>query len=572
VILTLAGSLPQVYILFASPSPGRFVETYLPGTAAALIGLALYARSLERSIAWAALAILNPYGPLFTLGWLHPAAGKDPRLRVLLPLLFAYGLGYDLIFFRGEYARLAPSDLQALALSGILLGLVDPSRGMIWAATLLLPSFLHALRILPEVGRLDHLAGWFTGMFFPIVHATFGGHFGSIAGWLVTRAKRGDAGPAHSIPHGCLLLLSLVVVGGLDPYVSLVYGGSLRLHDSWSHRLLAGLMAGVIGLPLGHALVTYGLTHAREGPATITDRRGIGESLGWCFILLVIGIRRVVFETCAAVGRHDFTQCLDASDFPSLASLGLAVGLVAGIYQRAAREESTTRSPLTVQLGPLRTWNRTTAIATLVFAGFNMGIGSWNVLEPAPAEPVRPTRIAFVPLGAFPDQTLHDLADHYRRSFGLAVDVLPAVPLARRAFTYQREQLIAEALIALIQQRHRPVAANPTVLVVGFTTHDMYSCSLVAYGFPYCDLYQPYALDARRGGRLAMISSYRLDPARYGKSPDPPRVEARLRTLTTRAIGLLYHQYPVSQDPHSVLFPATRPEELDVMRDSYLPP
>lgn len=561
-VLTLAGSLPQLYVLFLSSAPGRFTETYLPGTAAALVGLALYTRSLGRPIIWTALAVFNPYGPLFTFCWLHPAV-KDPRVRLLLPLLLAYGLGYDLVTFRGEYARLSPFDLQALALYGIILGLVDPTRGATWAAALLLPSFVQALRVTLGIGQLDVLVQWTTDMAFPMIHAAFGGHIGRIAGWLVTRFRQRDEPPAYSAQRLAFVVLGVVVVGGLDPFVSIIYGGSLRLQETWVPRVLTGVTGVFIGLPLGQALLGHALTRAGQRVRTIEDHRGLGEWLAWCGLLLVIGMRRMVFETCAAMGSGDFTRCLDVADFPALASVGLAVGVIAGMYRRAAEHGAV----LMIQLGRLEVGNRSTAIATLVFACVNMGMGSFEMIPPTPPEPGKLNRIAFVPLGTFPTQTLDDLAAYYRRSFGVTVDVLPPVALERWTFTYQREQLTAEAVTELMQRRHRAVASDPTRLVIGFAPIDMHSCHAVAYGLPYCDIYQDYALDAKSSRRLAVISSYRLDPVRYGESHDEERAKARLRKLSTRAIRLLYYQEPLSKDPHSVLFPATRPHELDVMTE-----
>lgn len=84
-------------------------------------------------------------------------------------------------------------------------------------------------------------------------------------------------------------------------------------------------------------------------------------------------------------------------------------------------------------------------------------------------------RICFVPLGAFPSSTLESLAAHYRGKYGISIEILRPVQLDSSVMNADRQQAVAESLIAQMRRGHPRTASDPQAIMIGFTEEDMYA-------------------------------------------------------------------------------------------------
>jgi predicted Zn-dependent protease len=77
-------------------------------------------------------------------------------------------------------------------------------------------------------------------------------------------------------------------------------------------------------------------------------------------------------------------------------------------------------------------------------------------------------------LGDFPSSSTRDLIAHYRSKYGLSIETLPNLPLNSSIVDTDRQQLIAEAVIALMKSAHPDLTNTPKAIMIGLTTEDMY--------------------------------------------------------------------------------------------------
>ncbi len=160
----------------------------------------------------------------------------------------------------------------------------------------------------------------------------------------------------------------------------------------------------------------------------------------------------------------------------------------------------------------------------------------------APERPVsRHADVYLVPIGT----TLPGIVDHligfYREKLGLEVVAARAAPFDASLYDPLRKQLIAEQLVYLLEVWCEGLSSNPSAIFVGITANDIYARGR----------HTPYVYAYQDGGRYAVVSSARLTDGPRRASPEPAR--SRLRKIVTQAIGMLYYDLPLKDDPHSVL-------------------
>ncbi len=190
----------------------------------------------------------------------------------------------------------------------------------------------------------------------------------------------------------------------------------------------------------------------------------------------------------------------------------------------------------------------------------------------APHVPTGQGMVYFVPVGEFSPEPLRSLTTYYRRKYGLAVDLLPAVPIDGRVRDTQRHQLMGQRLLAQVQEHFADLVADPEATVVGLTTEDLY---LENQDWTF-------AFNARSiRPRVAVVSTARLDPGfwpthiPHGEwfgldASDRAIAQCRLRKLVTRNLGVLHYQRPFNDDPKSPLASSLLGlDDLDAMAEGF---
>jgi hypothetical protein len=111
-----------------------------------------------------------------------------------------------------------------------------------------------------------------------------------------------------------------------------------------------------------------------------------------------------------------------------------------------------------------------------------------------------------------------------------------------------------------MRRRYPRLARDPQVVLLGFTASDMYRCDTLKQrnnrDIRTCGIALQHAFEIREGGRMAVLSTYRLDPRTYGEPSEPELLERRLLKLVRRKIALLYDRLPPNEDPGSILAPS----------------
>ncbi|HEU4388358.1 MAG TPA: hypothetical protein VFV34_11215 [Blastocatellia bacterium] len=149
-------------------------------------------------------------------------------------------------------------------------------------------------------------------------------------------------------------------------------------------------------------------------------------------------------------------------------------------------------------------------------------------------------KVYFIPLGDFPKNTVTDLVGYYQEKYGLSIETLSELSIDSSVMNYERQQLIAEAAVTLMQRAYSSISGSPDAIMIGLTKEDMY-ISEVSWQF---------AFSYRQEGRFAVVSSARmaLDTAALDG-----RAQTRLRKMVTKNVGILYYRLPTSDNPRSVL-------------------
>lgn len=167
-------------------------------------------------------------------------------------------------------------------------------------------------------------------------------------------------------------------------------------------------------------------------------------------------------------------------------------------------------------------------------------------------------KIYFIPLADFPSSTTEDLIAHYKSKYGLQVETLPNLALKFSVVDTGRQQLIAEALIALMKSAYPDLTNTPEAIMIGLTTEDMY---IAQYSWQF-------TFSWRQEGKYAVVSNARMSLGAPFISEE--QVTARLRKMVTKNIGILYYRLPQSNNPRSVLYKNVGGiSELDEMGEEF---
>jgi YD repeat-containing protein len=154
-------------------------------------------------------------------------------------------------------------------------------------------------------------------------------------------------------------------------------------------------------------------------------------------------------------------------------------------------------------------------------------------------------RVFIAPIGRVRGLGLQELPEFYRRRLGLQVEVLAPIPLEPRARNPERNQLIFEELIALMQRSLPSIAKDKSAVLIGVTGEDMY-----IRDFNWNFVYVAYDPPARAGA----VSSARLTPFFYQLRGKEALLQTRVRKMISRTIGVLVYNLPRNDDPTSVMY------------------
>lgn len=167
-------------------------------------------------------------------------------------------------------------------------------------------------------------------------------------------------------------------------------------------------------------------------------------------------------------------------------------------------------------------------------------------------------RLYFIPLGDFPLSGVDDLAAVYKEKYGLFIETLPNLSLNPSVVDTDRQQIIAEAVVALMKGAYPDLANNREAILIGLTTRDMY---IQQYNWQF-------TFSWRQEGKYAVVSNARMDLDLPLGSEEKERI--RLRKMVTKNIGIMYFRLPQSTDPRSVLYKNVGGlSELDYMGEEF---
>lgn len=156
-------------------------------------------------------------------------------------------------------------------------------------------------------------------------------------------------------------------------------------------------------------------------------------------------------------------------------------------------------------------------------------------------------KLYFVPVGR---QAIfvRSLAEYYANKFGIQVYMLPEVKLAPSACVPERNQCIAEEVMAAMETAYPEIARNPESVMIALTDEDIFPLEL-GWEFTY----------SLHSARVGVVSTRRMDPAFWGDPQDPALRLANTRQMLTKYIAMQYFHLPESFDPSSVMFSPLTP-------------
>jgi len=190
----------------------------------------------------------------------------------------------------------------------------------------------------------------------------------------------------------------------------------------------------------------------------------------------------------------------------------------------------------------------TLCIATLVGGGELRAAEAQGGRTPARANgSVAVRRLYLLPIGDTPAFLIDTLLVQCRRKLNLPVDTLPRLGSDRAWVDTNRNQIVAERVIASLRQRYPREARNDDV-VIGITSADMY---IARYSWQFAFGYRP---GGGFGQRVAVVSFARMRPEFYNEPRSDGLLVERLRKMVIRYIGVLYFQLPFNTDQKSVLY------------------
>jgi predicted Zn-dependent protease len=157
----------------------------------------------------------------------------------------------------------------------------------------------------------------------------------------------------------------------------------------------------------------------------------------------------------------------------------------------------------------------------------------------------RGPRVCLVPLGTIDAELVGHLVAYYQAEYDLQVSVLTPSPIPKDINDPDREQVGGIALIGYMNTLFPDAYPDPDAILIGLTPVDMY--------IEHSDWRFAFWV-SNQGTNKGVISSFRMNPATFGKEPDDELFHTRVRKVVTWHIGTLYYDLPLSDDPRSVLY------------------
>ena len=168
-------------------------------------------------------------------------------------------------------------------------------------------------------------------------------------------------------------------------------------------------------------------------------------------------------------------------------------------------------------------------------------------LTPAPQRlklpPVPAKKVYLIPMGLSDSEPLDWAPAFYIAKLGIDVVVLPAVPLAEKLIDPARQQVDSEACVEYLRKLHPELDADPSALLIGVTSRDIY---IPSFNWAYAENYRHYL-------HFAVVSSARLHPPAIMARWNPEWLRSRLQKMLTKNIVMLYFDLPMSSDYTSLL-------------------
>jgi predicted Zn-dependent protease len=162
--------------------------------------------------------------------------------------------------------------------------------------------------------------------------------------------------------------------------------------------------------------------------------------------------------------------------------------------------------------------------------------------------------VCLAPLGQVPTALVRHLVSHYQTQYGLDVLVLTPIAIPETLVDANRDQVDAVELMSFMRRRFNPYYESEGN-IIGVTAVDMYSRQQPNWRYAFGQL----------GIEEGVVSIVRMDPTNYG-APDAETLDARVRTLVSKYIGILHYGLSPSSDPNSPMYNnILGPSDLDRM-------
>ena len=169
-------------------------------------------------------------------------------------------------------------------------------------------------------------------------------------------------------------------------------------------------------------------------------------------------------------------------------------------------------------------------------------------------------KLYFIPVGNFSSSSLNKLVTYYKGKAGVSAISTRPMALSLPTIDKRRQQIIAEEVVELMKRTYPELAADPNAILIALTEQDMYIRERTwQFAFSYWT-----------NSRFAVVSSARMNPVNLGEAANSALLEARMRKMVLKNIGILYYLMPPNQDPKSVLYDEINGvEDLDKMSEDF---